>query len=96
MKVVIVYDISTVDAKGRNRLDRVRCVCMKWGIPVQKSVYECNIDNTQLSELAKTLNDIIRQDIDAVRFYILGNNYNNRILSFGRQNMTAQMLGFVL
>ena len=79
MKVAVVYDISTMDAKGRSRLDKVRRICMKWGCPVQKSVYQT-----------------IRTDMDTVRFYVLGNNYNNRIICIGRQKTTAQMLDYVL
>lgn len=60
MKVAVVYDISTMDAKGRSRLDKVRRICMKWGCPVQKSVYECNLDNAQLTELAMLLNQTIK------------------------------------
>lgn len=96
MKVAVVYDISTMDAKGRSRLDKVRRICMKWGCSVQKSVYECNLDNAQLTELAMLLNQTIKTDMDTVRFYVLGNNYNNRIICIGRQKTTAQMLDYVL
>ena len=63
---------------------------------MQKSVYECNLDNAQLTELAMLLNQTIKTDMDTVRFYVLGNNYNNRIICIGRQKTTAQMLDYVL
>lgn len=50
MKVIIAYDISTDDTRAR-----VSALLATHGARIQKSVYECFIDDTQLAEvLAKT------------------------------------------
>lgn len=47
MLVVIVYDISTAEAGGQKRLRKVARLCRDWGISVQDSVYECELDASQ-------------------------------------------------
>lgn len=51
MLVVIVYDISTAEAGGQKRLRKVARLCRDWGISVQDSVYECELDASQYRSL---------------------------------------------
>ena len=43
MKLLITYDVSTVDKAGVKRLRRVARACEDYGTRVQKSVFECMV-----------------------------------------------------
>ena len=47
MLVLITYDVSTEDAKGRARLRKVAKKCLNHGQRVQNSVFECILDAGQ-------------------------------------------------
>ncbi|NLE55479.1 MAG: CRISPR-associated endonuclease Cas2, partial [Lentisphaerae bacterium] len=47
MMVLVSYDVSTIDAAGRKRLRHVAKTCLNFGIRVQNSVFECNVDQAQ-------------------------------------------------
>lgn len=83
MLVVITYDVNTEDAKGRTRLRRVAKQCVNHGQRVQNSVFECVLDAGQCKMLKAKLLDIIDVQKDSLRFYYLGNNYDNKIEHFG-------------
>lgn len=74
MTVVVVYDICTKDAAGRKRLKRVCRTCRNYGIAVQDSVYECEVDAAQYRALQKELASRIAPETDSVCFYLLGNH----------------------
>ena len=96
MLVVIVYDISTAEAGGQKRLRKVARLCRDWGISVQDSVYECEIDAEQYRTLRERLEAAIIPETDSVRFYLLGNHYQKRIESVGRQRVEWDRETFVI
>lgn len=57
--------------------------CVMYGIRVQHSVFECNIDNAQFCRLKAELTDIIDKNTDSLRFYALGNNYQQKVTHIG-------------
>lgn len=81
--VLVSYDVSTVDAAGRRRLRRVAKVCLNFGIRVQNSVFECNVDPAQWVAFKAELLDEYNPDSDSLRFYFLGRNYQSKIEHFG-------------
>jgi len=83
MVVILTYDVNTVSAEGKSRLRRVAKVCESYGIRVQNSVFELLIDNTQLILIKNKLQKIIDKDNDSVRFYLLGNKWENKIETLG-------------
>ena len=83
MFVVITYDVNTEDAPGRKRLRLVAKHCEKYGKRVQCSVFECEIDPSQLKILQATLREIIDETKDSLRFYKLGTSYKNKIEHYG-------------
>jgi CRISPR-associated protein Cas2 len=83
MFVVITYDVNTEDAPGRKRLRLVAKHCEKYGKRVQCSVFECEIDPSQLKILQATLREIIDETKDSLRFYNLGNKYKTKIEHIG-------------
>jgi CRISPR-associated protein Cas2 len=83
MLVLVSYDVATVSAEGRRRLRRVAKTCEDFGIRVQNSVFECNVDPGQWTTLKNRLEDIYLSTEDSLRFYYLGNNYQHRIEHLG-------------
>lgn len=83
MLVLITYDVSTVDAKGRKRLRQVAKQCVNVGQRVQNSVFECNMDAAKCREIQHKLESIIDKEKDSLRFYYLGNNYKNKVEHIG-------------
>ena len=87
MLFVIVYDISTAEAGGHKRLRKVARLCRDWGISVQDSVYECELDASQYRSLKEKLGGLIQPDRDSIRFYLLGNRFQRRIETLGRERV---------
>ena len=83
MLVLITYDVSTEDGAGRKRLRRVAKECVNYGHRVQNSVFECILDSSQNLVLQDKLLSIIDKEKDSIRFYYLGNNYQNKVECFG-------------
>lgn len=81
--VLITYDVNTEDAAGRTRLRKIAKQCVNYGQRVQNSVFECVLDAAQLRTLQAKLCDIMDKERDSLRFYNLGNKYENRIQHFG-------------
>ena len=90
MLVLITYDVNTEDAKGRARLRRVAKQCVNHGQRVQNSVFECILDAGQCKLLKAQLLDIIDLGKDSLRFYYLGNKYENKLEHFGAKETFAQ------
>ena len=83
MLVLITYDVNTETASGKKRLRKVAKECQNYGQRVQNSVFECIVDNAQCVELKAILSDIIDKNLDSLRFYYLGNNYQTKIEHIG-------------
>jgi CRISPR-associated protein Cas2 len=71
MKVLIAYDVCTVDSAGEKRLRRVARACQDYGQRVQKSVFECTVGPTEWVQLRGRLLDEIALTQDSLRFYFL-------------------------
>ena len=83
MLVLITYDVNTETNAGKTRLRKVAEQCTNYGRRVQNSVFECIVDNAQCVELKAILSDIIDKNLDSLRFYYLGNNYQTKIEHIG-------------
>lgn len=83
MLVVITYDVNTETAAGRKRLRQIARQCVNYGQRVQNSVFECLIDAAQCRMLQQKLCTIMDDELDNLRFYYLGNKYENKIEHFG-------------
>ena len=83
MLILISYDVSTVDTGGKRRLRQIAKACQNWGVRVQNSVFECNVDTTQWVRLKAELEGIIDLEKDSLRYYNLGNRYTTRIEHIG-------------
>lgn len=91
MMVVIAYDVSTMDVAGQKRLRRVAKVCTNYGQRVQNSVFECVGDASVVERVRHQLLSIIDGEVDSLRIYRLGNNYEGKIEQYGaRQSYEAE------
>ena len=71
MFVLITYDVSTIDKVGARRLRRVAQACEDYGQRVQKSVFECKVDQRRWVLLKNRLLREIDEGADSLRFYFL-------------------------
>lgn len=83
MLVLVTYDVSLTDISGQKRLRRVARVCQNYGVRVQNSVFECVVDQAQFIILKNKLLKEIAVEQDSLRFYMLGNNYKNKVEHYG-------------
>ena len=83
MLVLVTYDVNTESLEGKRRLQKVAKVCMRYGVRVQNSVFECDVDPAQRKMLRHEILTIINEKTDSIRFYNLGKHYTDRIEHYG-------------
>jgi len=71
MHIVVTYDVSTETPEGRRRLRRVALECKNFGQRVQKSVFECSVNQMQYEAFIRRLLSIIKKEEDRLRIYRL-------------------------
>lgn len=84
--ILVTYDVVTISSAGKKRLRRVAKTCENYGVRVQNSVFECVVDATQLKQLQLSLEEIIDEKEDSLRFYNLGNNYKTKVVHLGSKS----------
>ena len=84
MMTLVSYDVSTIDNKGKSRLRKVAKECQNYGQRVQNSVFECVLDEKTYVTLKHQIEQIIDEKNDSVRFYIMGNNWQHKVISIGK------------
>lgn len=84
MLVVITYDVNTETDDGKKRLRKVAKQCVNYGQRVQNSVFECFVDAGQYRTIKGILEEIIDKEKDSLRFYMLGNQYKNKVEKIGK------------
>lgn len=83
MLVIVSYDINTETKMGRNRLRKIAKTCLNYGIRVQHSVFECQIDATQLVQLRNELCTLMNIETDSIRIYRIGSQYQSKVEHYG-------------
>ena len=83
MMVIVSYDVSTIDSKGKTRLRKVAKECQNYGQRVQNSVFEIDVDYGTFLKVKERLLNLIDESCDSLRFYYLGNNWKRRVEHFG-------------
>ncbi|HYN77390.1 MAG TPA: CRISPR-associated endonuclease Cas2 [Lamprocystis sp. (in: g-proteobacteria)] len=83
MLIIATYDVSTESPTSRRRLRRVAKVCERGGQRVQKSVFECQVDQMQYEELERALLAEINLEEDNLRFYRLTEPHELRVKQYG-------------
>ena len=83
MLVLITYDVSVIAAGGQRRLRQIAKVCLDYGMRVQNSVFECEVDPAHFVVLKSSLMEIFDPDHDSLRFYFLGKKGRNKVEHIG-------------
>ena len=83
MFVIVTYDIDT--ESGNSRLRKVSKICERYGYRVQKSVFELNIDPSQLTLLLNELSRAINSKSDSIRVYKCGKSMKGNIEIIGHK-----------
>ena len=86
MLMLVSYDVNTMTAAGKRRLRRMAKVCENWGIRVQNSAFECYVDWTQWIALKGKLEAICDPELDSLRYYNMGNNYEGKAVHYGAKS----------
>ena len=89
MMVLITYDVDTTSLAGKKRLRKVAKECVNYGRRVQNSVFECLLTEAQFCLLKNKIASLIAYEMDSIRFYFLGNNWNKRIEYIGKNTTFA-------
>jgi len=84
MLVVVTYDVSTETSSGRRRLRRVAKTCESMGQRVQKSVFECQVNEMQYEQLIRDLLAEIDEAEDSLRFYRITEPTEVRVRQYGK------------
>lgn len=88
MLILVSYDVSTETRAGRKRLRRVAKTCQSYGQRVQKSVFECKVDQAQYEELERQLLAEINDQEDNLRLYRLTEPLEKNIKEYGKFRAT--------
>jgi len=83
MLIIVTYDVSTETPTGRKRLRRVAKACEAMGQRVQKSVFECQVNEMQYEQLERTLLAEIDEKEDNLRFYRITEPVDVRVKQYG-------------
>ena len=83
MMVLISYDVSTMNNAGKTRLRKVAKECQNHAQRVQNSVFEADLDYSSFLKLKARLCELIDPNVDCLRFYYLGNNWEKRVEHIG-------------
>jgi CRISPR-associated protein Cas2 len=83
MYILVTYDVCVKSAGGHKRLRKVAKACESRGQRVQFSVFECQMDSATWVTFKAQLLDFIDPKTDSLRFYLLGNNWHNRVEHHG-------------
>ncbi|MGD9506745.1 MAG: CRISPR-associated endonuclease Cas2 [Syntrophobacteraceae bacterium] len=83
MWVVVCYDVNTETNEGKRRLRRVAQVCKNYGQRVQKSVFECEVNEMQFDRLRRSLLKEVELEQDNLRLYRLTEPRDSRVEEYG-------------
>lgn len=88
MYILVTYDIAVTSPSGPKRLRKVSETCLDYGQRVQNSVFECDINEIQMTELVHRLKQLIKPSEDSVRIYKLIGQNRDEIIHMGIKEPT--------
>jgi CRISPR-associated protein Cas2 len=84
MWIIVAYDVCTETKSGRRRLRRVAQVCKDYGQRVQKSVFECQVNEMKFEQLRRKLLKEIDKEEDNLRLYRLTEPRDDHVETYGQ------------
>lgn len=91
MFIVVSYDI--VEDKRRNKIAKK---LKDFGERVQKSVFECNLDEEKIKELIKVVTPLIDEEEDTLRIYKICESCKNKIEIYGSGVITEDVEVYII
>lgn len=86
--IIVCYDVNTETPAGRRRLRRVAKVCESVGQRVQKSVFECRVEQVGLEDMERRLLAEIDATQDCLRLYRVPDTRGAEVREFGHFKAT--------
>lgn len=86
MMILVTYDVSTETPEGRRRLTKMAKQCKNFGQRVQKSVFECTVDELHFEKMVRTLVKVMDLKEDSLRIYHLVEPVEKHVQVFGWNN----------
>ncbi|MFZ4530077.1 MAG: CRISPR-associated endonuclease Cas2 [Undibacterium curvum] len=83
MLVLVTYDVSVMTVEGRRRLRQIAKKCLDFGMRVQNSVFECEVEPSQFVQFKNDLLEIYDPEQDSLRFYFLGKHGRQKVEHVG-------------
>jgi CRISPR-associated protein Cas2 len=83
MLVLITYDVNITSIGGSKRLRKIAKTCLDYGMRVQNSVFECEVDTARFVVLKNKLMQIFDSEKDSLRFYFLGKKGRQKVEHVG-------------
>ena len=93
MLVLVTYDVSVISAGGQRRLRNIAKVCLDYGVRVQNSVFECEVEPAQFTAFKAELEALYNPAEDSLRFYFLGKNGRQRVEHLGAKAVADPLRG---
>ena len=87
MLVLVTYDVNVTTSAGEKRLRHIAKTCLDYGMRVQNSVFECEVDPAQFAVLKDRLLGIYDPEVDSLRFYFLGKKGRQRVEHYGAKEI---------
>jgi len=94
MKIILIYDIETVEPQDQKRLNKIRKIARKYLYHVQKSVFEGDLTEAQLYKLEKLILEVVDKERDSVIIYKLPDTvkWERRILTERKVDFDSNVL----
>lgn len=83
MLVLVTYDVNVTSDGGQKRLRNVAKICLDYGMRVQNSVFECEVDPDKFVTLKNELLKAYDPKKDSLRFYFLGKKGRQKVEHLG-------------
>jgi len=83
MMILVSYDVSTITPAGKRRLRQMAKACRDYGQRAQYSVFEIEVEPAQWVLIRQRLIDIMNPDLDSLRCYHLGTNWQHKVEHHG-------------
>ncbi|MBF1996287.1 CRISPR-associated endonuclease Cas2 [Serratia symbiotica] len=83
MMVLVTYDVSLEDPEGPRRLRHLAKICLDYGVRVQYSVFECEVEPAQWVRFKEQLLKAYEPGVDSLRFYRLGKEWRGKVEHHG-------------
>jgi CRISPR-associated protein Cas2 len=91
MFIVVAYDIP--DDKERTRLHKT---LMRFGEPVQYSVFECILSEAQFAEMRRAVSGVVEEARTRVRYYAICEPCRAKTTTIGRARTTTIQPFYIL